>query len=269
MKIISDISELRKIQMDILSYVDKTCREHNIHYSMSGGTLIGAIRHRGFIPWDDDIDIMLTREDYNRLICSIQEKFNNGERRYKILTHDIDHDFKFPYAKVVDESTIVIEDVKGCKNFGVFIDIFPIDYIPSGKCSTLFIKQRVLYYLLNIKRLRWEKGRSFIKNILIIISQFALLPLSDDKIISLMDKVANNASKFPTKRRSCLVWGYGKKEIVPASIHDNHIDLPFEDRKYMAIKDYDIYLTSLFGDYMQLPPEEKQVTHHDFKAFWK
>ena len=269
MKQIKDISELRKIQMDILTYVDNICREYDVHYSMSGGTLIGAIRHKGFIPWDDDIDIMLTREDYNRLIRVMQEKFQNGERRYKILTHGIDQDFKFPYAKVVDESTLIIEDVKGCKNFGVFIDVFPIDFIPDGKCSTLFIKQHILYYLLNIKRLRWEKGRSFLKNMLILVLQYALLPLSSDKIISKMDKVATNASMFPTKRRSCLVWGYGKKEIVPATIHNNHIDVIFEDRKYMAIKDYDIYLTSLFGDYMQLPPEEKQVTHHDFKAFWK
>lgn len=269
MKQIKDISELRKIQMDILTYVDNTCREYDVHYSMSGGTLIGAIRHKGFIPWDDDIDIMLTREDYNRLIRVMQEKFQNGERRYKILTHGIDQDFKFPYAKVVDESTLIIEDVKGCKNFGVFIDVFPIDFIPDGKCSTLFIKQHILYYLLNIKRLRWNKGRSFLKNMLILVLQYALLPLSSDKIISKIDKVATNASMFPTKRRSCLVWGYGKKEIVPATIHNNHIDVIFEDRKYMAIKDYDIYLTSLFGDYMQLPPEEKQVTHHDFKAFWK
>ena len=68
MTIISEISELRKIQMDILSYVDKTCREHNIHYSMSGGTLIGAVRHKGFIPWDDDIDIMMTRDNYDRFM---------------------------------------------------------------------------------------------------------------------------------------------------------------------------------------------------------
>lgn len=269
MTIISEISELRKIQMDILSYVDKTCREHNIHYSMSGGTLIGAVRHKGFIPWDDDIDIMLTRDDYNRLISAIQEKFSNGERRYKVLTHDIDNDFKFPYAKVVDESTLVIEDVKGCKNFGVFIDIFPIDFIPEGKCSTLFAKQRILYYLLNIKRLKWEKGRSFIKNCFISLSQFFLLPLSDDMIIRKMEKVAKNASKTQTNRMSSLVWGYGKKEIVPSSIHTIHIDLPFEDRNYMAIKDYDIYLTNLFGDYMQLPPKEKQVSHHGFKAYWK
>ena len=84
-----------------------------------------------------------------------------------------------------------------------------------------------------------------------------------------MEKVAKNASKTQTNRMSSLVWGYGKKEIVPSSIHTIHIDLPFEDRNYMAIKDYDIYLTNLFGDYMQLPPKEKQVSHHDFKAYWK
>lgn len=269
MKRIKDISELREIQLNILSYVDKICREHGIHYSMSGGTLIGAVRHKGYIPWDDDIDIMLTREDYERLIHVMQEKYNKGEQRYRILSHECFNDFKFPYAKVVDESTLLFENVKGCKDFGVFIDIFPIDFIPEGKCNTLFAKMRALYYLLIIKRLRLRKERSFTKNLFIILSQFVLLPLSDDMIISLMNRVANNASKSQTNRRCCLVWGYGEKEIVPASIHKNHIDLPFEDRVYMAIRDYDIYLTCLFGDYMKLPPKEQQITHHDFQAFWK
>lgn len=269
MKQITSSNELRQIQMDILSYVDGVCRKYDIKYSISGGTLIGAVRHKGFIPWDDDIDIMLARSEYDRLVEVMTNEYNNGNRRYRIITHNLDNDYLFPYAKVFDEKTLLIEHVRGCKNFGVFVDVFPIDNVENQSMAKTFPKMRVLYNMLTMKRLIWEKQRPLYKNLAIILSRLILLPFSNHWIISRMEQLAKKCSDSKTDKMACLVWGYGRREVVPTYIHSEHIYLPFENREYMAIKEYGVYLSTLFGDYMKLPPEDKQVTHHDFEAYWK
>lgn len=268
MRTITDYTELRKIQMDILSYVDKVCHEQNIKYSISGGTLIGAVRHKGFIPWDDDIDIMLTRQEYDKLVKALSGDYEDS-KPYKILTHSISKDFQFPYAKIVDERTILRENVKGCKDFGVFVDVFPIDYIPKSGVNLLFSRMRFLYNILILKRLTTNRKRSFLKNATIKLSQIILAPVSSDRILDKMDAIARKAGRQTTDKMACLVWGYGKKEIIPAGVHQKHCMLPFEDRTYMAIADYNTYLTNLYGDYMKLPPKDEQISHHDFEAYWK
>lgn len=268
MRTITDYTELRKIQMDILSYVDKVCHEQNIKYSISGGTLIGAVRHKGFIPWDDDIDIMLTRQEYDKLVKALSGDYEDS-KPYKILTHSISKDFQFPYAKIVDERTILRENVKGCKDFGVFVDVFPIDYIPKSGVNLLFSRMRFLYNILILKRLTTNRKRSFLKNATIKLSQIILAPVSSDRILDKMDAIARKAGRQTTDKMACLVWGYGKKEIIPAGVHQKHCMIPFEDRTYMAIADYNTYLTNLYGDYMKLPPKDKQISHHDFEAYWK
>lgn len=269
MKKITDAKELRKIQLDILSYVDEICREYNIKYSIAGGTLIGAIRHRGYIPWDDDIDIMLTRENYNKLIEILQNQHHNKNIRYKILTANTTDGYYYPFAKVVDDKTLLIENLKGYKNFGIFIDVFPIDRIDIKNSTKILFKMRLLYNMLILKTLKISRHRFILKNLAILLSQALLYPFSLSWIVSMMDSNAQKSSKTESSNRCCLVWGYGKREIVPYSIHESHIDLPFEDRVFMAIKDYNTYLTNLYNDYMKLPPIEQQKSHHDFEAFWK
>lgn len=269
MKKITDIKELRNIQMDILSYVDNLCRKNGIRYSISGGTLIGAVRHKGYIPWDDDIDIMLTRDAYENLIEVISKEFQAGASRYAVLTHAKDKSYRFPFAKIVDTRTVLVENIKGVVDNGVYIDVFPIDYIPEGTCNFVFTRMKFLYSILNSKRIILKRERAFVKNFIILASRVLTVPIPSGWLIKRMENIAVHASKTPTSNRACLVWGYGKREIVPASVHEEYIDIPFEDRIYMSIKDYDTYLTNLYGDYMKLPPVEKQMTHHSFVAYWK
>ena len=120
-----------------------------------------------------------------------------------------------------------------------------------------------------IKRLGRSHNRAFLKNIILFILKFLLLPISVDWIIREIESTAIKSNKNKSNLMGCLVWGYGQKEIVPADIHNYHIDMLFEDRVYMSIRDYDKYLSCLYGDYMKLPPLEKQITHHDFKAYWQ
>lgn len=271
MKKITDVNELRLIQMDILSYVDKICRENGIKYSLSGGTLIGAVRHKGYIPWDDDIDIMLVREEYEKLINVLSTSYNDNSIPYKVLTHSEEKRYLFPFAKVIDTRTILRENVCGGLDLGIDIDIFPIDSIPcvENKSDRIIKRMRCLYNMLMIKRLKVSSHRSVRKNITIALSRILLSPISYHWIINKMERKAISFSNEKPSRRACLVWGYGQKEVVPYSVHESHIELPFEDRKFMVIADYHTYLSNVYGNYMQLPPEEKRISHHGFEAYWK
>lgn len=261
------IEEIKKIQMDILSYTDNFCRDNNIQYSISGGTLIGAVRHGGYIPWDDDIDIMMTRENFQKFE-SLFPKI--ADKQYRLFSNNIDKYFCQPYLNVADMSTSY--DMPGYpKSMGVNIDIFPFDYISEDEKERqlLFAKVQSLRNRFNIKGLRWRKGRALSKNIFMVLGKCALLFTSRKSLSKQIETLALNAGPVESNLRACIVWGYGAKEVIPASLFDEYINIAFEDRTYMAIKDYKVYLTHLFGDFMQLPPVEKQVSHHEFKAYCK
>ena len=128
MQEIKTVEELQKIELEILKYIDKVCKENNLTYFLAYGTLIGAIRHKGFIPWDDDVDIQMPRDDYNKLCDILKEE--NG--RYKLLDHKEGLGYIYPFAKVIDSNTRLIETgLTETVNMGVYIDIFPIDGTPN------------------------------------------------------------------------------------------------------------------------------------------
>ena len=117
------LKEIQKIELDILLYLDKVCRENDIKYYLSSGTLLGAIKYQGFIPWDEDIDVIFLREDYNKLI----KCFENETGRYKLLSIYNSKDYYYPFAKLVDTKTTLIENSKPINDMGVYIDIVPMD----------------------------------------------------------------------------------------------------------------------------------------------
>ena len=121
-----EIEELKRIQIGILKHLDAFCKENNLTYFMCGGTLLGAVRHKGFIPWDDDIDIMMKREDYDKLIALYPKNDNSN---FKLFSYELDKSFPYPFAKMDDCRTIFEEEINDSYKIGVNIDIFPIDYI--------------------------------------------------------------------------------------------------------------------------------------------
>ena len=124
------IEELKRIQIGILKHLDAFCNENNLKYFMCGGTLLGAVRHKGFIPWDDDIDIMMKREDYDKLI-ELYPKNDNSN--FKLFSYELDKSFPYPFAKMDDFRTIFEEEINDSYKIGVNIDIFPIDYITEDE----------------------------------------------------------------------------------------------------------------------------------------
>lgn len=253
--------------MDILSYVDLFCRKNNIKYSISGGTLLGAVRHGGYIPWDDDIDIMMRREDYDQFI-ELFEK--NTHPYYKLFTINNCMDFNQPYLNIADTRTSY--DMPGYpKDMGVNIDIFPFDYVTSNEHKRTRFWRRIYRYrnIYVLMGLKWNSKRSLFKNLVVSLGSFLHVFYSRKTIGKKIDEMARHSSSTKSSLRACLVWGYGEKEVMDASIFEEYNDIAFEDRTFMAIKLYDVYLKHLFGDYMLLPPIEKQVPHHQFVAYWK
>lgn len=264
-----DTEELKQIQLEILLKIDEFCDKENIKYTLAYGTLIGAIRHKGYIPWDDDIDIAMPRPDYNRFINS----FNGFCDYLVVLAPELDLDYYAPYANVYDIRTVLDEkriSHRGVE-IGVKIDVFPVDATPDD----LSDYQRVVY---KIRR----------KNELLEIKRTPFFPVSNYKVfimrlINYLNSLFYNYSEIQkqiidlvriipfdkAKYVDTLSYPVYDDTRVSRVFFENYIDVEFEHRRFKCIQNYDDYLHRIYGDYMKLPPIEKQVPHHGFKAYWK
>lgn len=265
MKKYIDTKELKEIQLDMLKVVHKFCVNNNIRYSLSSGTLIGAIRHKGYIPWDDDIDIMMPRPDYERFL-------NTFSHEYLIAT-DFSKDDSQPltYGKVYDTRTVMVEKSDRKYDASVFLDVFVIDGLGSDISTAKKLYKKIKYHrdILVVKTVSMAKTRSFYRNIYLGALKVAscLFPFKYvlSRTIKLMKTFDFNSSKLAGN----LSWGFGEKRIFNRNMYEEYIDVEFEGNMFRSLKDYDKYLSHVYGDYMKLPPKEKQVTHHVFEAWWK
>ena len=263
------LEEIKSIELDILKYVKKVCEENNLRYFLCGGTLLGAVRHKGFIPWDDDIDIALPRDDYLKLI-----KILDDGHRYRSLSVYNNEDYYYPFAKIVDTNTILENDnLYPLKELGVYIDVFPIDGLPqkSKKINYHLTKLIILRKLLYLSRIRncYKSRRGIILNLLVYVIWFFSRMIGWRRWISIIEKLATKYEYNNSEKVGCVVAGYGKREIMNKEVFEEIIYLEFEGDFFSAPIGYDKYLTNLYGDYMQLPPENKRVSKHGFKAYMK
>lgn len=270
MEEIKDLDELKKIELNILLFVDKVCKENDIQYSLAFGTALGAVRHKGFIPWDDDIDIAMTRPNYNKLLNILD---NLNDKNFKCLHFGDAHpDYYFPYAKVVDLNTTLKEDnLKGIKDYGVWIDIFPVDKVPNKGAKKAINKCKNYQTLACI--VPQEKFKKSKTSSLASFLKLFVYPIAKMHKFSYWLK---KAEKIQTKHNleDCdFVADYNahlrEKAKLPKSFFEELTEIEFEGHKFPIVKDYDKYLTILYGDYMKLPPEEKRVSAHDFVAYKK
>lgn len=265
-------NELKKIELRLLKEIDKVCRAQHIYYSLDGGTLLGAIRHNGFIPWDDDIDILMTRENYDRFI----DYCKKNKTSFSLLSSETNDKYGYLFAKVMDMSTILQEHVGNRNNIemGVCIDIFPVDYLGNSfkeakknMRKTSFLRE--LLVARNWKTFKRSKTKSIIfepiRFLLFILSRFA----NEKKLIYKIKRKNEIFSKTFKTYSGCICGSYRYKEIVKTSTYKDYALHRFEDSDFYIVCEYDYYLSSLFGDYMKLPPKEKQITHHSFNAFYK
>ena len=260
-------NELKQVQIDIMKFVHNFCEKNGIKYFICSGTLIGAVRHKGFIPWDDDIDIMMPRDDYERFISLFSKE--NG--RYKVWSHKLQDNYPFPYAKVTDEKTYKRENIIGAIELGVDIDIFPLEDIPDNdiEVKRLFAIGKKYNGMLTLKQTTLSKNRSIFKNIALVIGRLVLIFKSVHSILEELDK---NAQKYHGNggcRSADVVFCIaGMREIQQKAYYEKTILMPFEKEYFVAPKMYHEFLMTRYGDYMKLPPVEQRVTHHSFVAYW-
>ena len=259
--------ELKKTYIGILEYIDKICRNNNIEYSIGCGTLLGAVRHGGFIPWDDDVDIVIMRSEYEKLVKSIKE---DNDRIYGVVTPD-DEGYYYNFAKVTDKRTILKE--KNWPNYdrlGVNVDLFPQDYLPEDNPSSLVYKaweydNGLKFCLTNIAYVHKNYFISLIKRIL----RFKRVKQSrrhDEwfwkrKVQELVDNTEE------TSKVACLTSP--PMVICERELFDEYIDIKFENIICRCVRNHDEMLKVQFGDYMKLPPEDQRYANHDFVALWK
>lgn len=260
------LNELKQIQLDILENIHEFCELNNIKYSLACGTMLGAVRHEGYIPWDDDIDICLLRRDYNKLITLFPDVYNGA---YKISSIENDDCWERPYAKAYDIRTLLKEDSSCSKTIGINIDIFPIDNVPDNYNKwVLYNKVRMLFQrLLEVKFFKVKVSRAFYKNVLLVILKILLVFTSRRKLACHISKFSQKYNQCDSKYVFENVQGIRLKKPFRRSIFDEIIDVRFENKTFKGFKNYHEYLSNVYGDYMTLPPIEKRISYHSFSAF--
>lgn len=264
-----DIVQLKKTELNILLYIDRFCRENKIEYSLGGGTLLGAVRHKGFIPWDDDIDLNMTRDNYERFI----DLFSRENGRYRLITYKTNPQYKYLFAKVVDTQTRLIEDHNfPVEELGVFVDIFPIDSLANTReAAAEKLKKVKLKRFLCVaacwKHFYINHNRNMLRQIPRLVFFLFSRFINAQKVNDWIEQ------QFPfdesKKYWGCVCGSYEEREIMERDVFTQYKDMEFEGHRFMGIKNYDTYLSNLYHDYMRLPPKEKQVAHHTFVAYEK
>ena len=235
-----NIVEQKKIMVEILAYFDKVCRQNNINYSLIGGSLIGAIRHQGIIPWDDDIDVILSRDNYLKII-EILEK--DDDARFKILTKNNTKDYFFPFPKLVDKRTYVVEhqNLEQISEYGIYIDIFSYNFMPnSQKERTKVVKKIKLYNsMMSRKKLNFKK-EGIKQNFLRFNKNMISKVIGYDSIYKKLEKIYNKYSK---NKSDYVVSNWPiydiSREIQKSNSIAEYINVSFENIQVMIFKNYD------------------------------
>lgn len=257
--------EIQHICLDMLKALDAFANEHHLTYYLSGGTLLGAVRHKGFIPWDDDMDLMIPRPDYEYLIKNFKHE------RYHMSSCEMENDYSSCYARMWDTHTTMEWDKsKGLeKKIGAFIDVFPIDGYPESTLETKLFLLRIKYARakLNLKtRTEFYDHEKFL-----LLKKGLKLCMKKDRnwYARSLSKLAMHYD-FKTSRYAGVVGASLQHLYVeknPKEVYAKTVWLDFEDMKAPAPVGYKQYLSQLYGDYMQLPPEDKRVSDHDFHIY--
>ena len=251
---------LKDVQLEILDELKRFCAENNLKFYLFGGTLLGAVRNNGFIPWDDDIDVCMTRKDYDRFLKIYKE---NDE--FFLQTTSTDKYYFYHFAKLMKKNTIYNEyftqNIKTKK--GIFIDIFPINGYPDKRITKfhynfwLFILNKKSYPL-NVSKVKKTK-RSF-SYILMTIVSWLLLWWAPYHLCA---KMRNSFMKNHQYENSdSVIVGTNLRKIYKRDYFLGTTDVRFEGRLMWAMNDITKYLTTMYGNYMELPPESERVPHH-------
>lgn len=259
--------ELKQIQIEILDYVVQVCTEYNLKYCLNYGTLIGAIRHKGFIPWDDDIDISMLRKDYDKLIEVTQQSVNP---RFKMECVELNKNCPYSIGKMIDTTTVLYEMGENGIKTGVYIDIFVYDDAPVDEKERNKAFDKLDFYgRLRRYQLPLGDARLSLKRIGVLLIR-NIIKLTPN--CNFARRIVDAAKKYKNLNTG-LVFDitdpyYLKRWCVEKSVFEELTDVEFEGKKFKAPKQYDKWLRMQYGDYMQIPSKEQQeAAKHKIKAY--
>ena len=254
------LRQLQLTMLEILKVFDSFCREHDLKYSLYAGSLLGAVRHQGFIPWDDDLDVCMARSEYDRFLTLWQE---NPPAGYVLQNKENSKYFDQSFSKIRKDHTTFLQDEWqiGNHHTGIFLDVFPIDRIPNSTLRRTIFKWHCMKYQLLTREFVPPKGNSLVR----LGSSVILFctPKRRRKIVrqSALKKITRYNDQ-PELETVAIETMASVKKTFAADLLDTYIDLPFEGSKFMCFAGWDDHLRRKFGDYMQLPPEEDRAWKH-------
>lgn len=261
-----ELSEIKQIEFDILKKFAQFCDENHLCYTLAYGTLLGCIRHNGFIPWDDDIDVFMLRDDYNQLLLMK----DNFERQFENLSFKNlgDKNYPFAFLKITDNTTVVAEkEIEPEYRYGIWIDVFPLDKISNNKTKhTKNAKSIGFWNKILVKSIIHGRhiGSTRIQN---VVNRFLLIPLAHyiKHFINIPKFCSVKSMQFNSETTN-LVTNYVWENNTRKPIFDVSKIFPakkgsFEGMSFEIPNDSDCILTTLYGDYMRLPPESERISH--------
>lgn len=249
----------------MLEKIDKFLEQNNIRYSIMSGTMLGAVRHRGFIPWDDDTDIGILRADYDRLVKILKDK-NEISGNLSGIGFEINSNDFWPFIKIINKDILVKEDGMSRKE-NLWVDIFAFDEMPTKFLDFRFKEHVFLRTILMHKSIAdgfhsdWNKGLK--KNVWLLLEKF----VDREKLTRLY---IDRCTKYNFRKNDLVndwTWGGRTTSTVSRTLFDDLTEYQFEDVVVKGFRDYDTYLKRIYGNYMELPPEDQRV-NHNFVA-WK
>lgn len=266
----SSMKKAWAIQMDLLVKLFEICKKNNLRIWAAGGTLLGAVRHKGFIPWDDDSDVFMPREDHDKLLKLAEKEF---QEPYFLQSYLTDSAYPYPYARLRNSRTTVDEhrykDESIVWNNGIFVDIFPLDGVDKINCLLRFKTNLLKFYAQIIfnypDRINYPRYRSLFVHTFL---NLPFVPFSNKRIIQHMHKISTGKKKFDESVNvgliQCSPYPF-MKNIFKREYWDETVWLPFENIMVPAPKEWDKVLKIFYGDYMNFPPVEKRGKWHELE----
>ena len=270
MREITRVEEIQEILFESLCYFDDFCSKHGIQYFLSNGTLLGAVKYGRFIPWDDDVDVLLPRNEYNKLVS--MPEINNG--KYRLLCSEQFPEWRRPYSKLSYEYTVVNEG--NCDfgmDFGVSVDIFPIDnWNPLYPIAWLEafcgeLSKRML--VCSVGGEFYTKKTGIKRFILHTIWHFGK-KIGYQSLLKKINNSVKRGAKYKNKYMGCRAWVcHSFKEVLPAAVFEKNDNILFCNRSFPVPIGYKKYLDNLYGDWKKELPAEEQHSNHEIKVWWK
>ena len=250
-----DLEDIQNIMLEMMADIDRVCQKHGIRYILDGGSMLGAIRHKGFIPWDDDLDIAMLRDDYIKFIKIANEELNE---KYCFQCVENTKDYPYNFGKVFCKKTLFLEHFTAKLDIchGIYIDVFPMDYVDVMSPKRLLLAQKIVSKYTQARYIKLNIVKSSV--IKTWISRMLSIKFINSQCL-------NNMMYFYKKGNYVQkLCHYGEnKPPVSITLFTNTQRMPFEKYKFNIPCEYDSFLRGRYGDYMKLPPEgEQRPLHH-------